>query len=202
MMNWKFLKYWSSFFLLVVLLSSCFQSEYTKLVKSELAKGIRKDSILLGINLGSTRNDFFGRCYDLNQQHLVIQGPTGSSVQYTFMDSTVHAKATSLRLLLFPSFDNKEVMTDMNLEFSYSGWAPWNRSLQSDSLKTKVIRLLTNWYGGNEFVTAHVKDTDVPVKVDGNRRVLVYVKDTQTIVVKVQDILHPKFDHFKKAEKN
>jgi len=162
------------------------------LVKSELAKGVRKDSILLGIRLGNTRNEFNGKCFDLNKQHLVMEGD-GHSVQYLFTDSLVHRKPTQIRLLFVPAFDDKEVITNMDLNFSYVAWAPWHRHFQADSLEKKVIKLLMLWYGGNEFVIANVGDNQVPVKVDGNRRVLVYRDDPQRVIVRIEDILHPKY---------
>jgi hypothetical protein len=51
------------------------------------------------------------------------------------------------------------------------------------------------WYKGNEFVIAHVQDTEQFVKLDGNRRVVIYKLDPERVVVKVQDILHPMFRH-------
>ena len=177
------------------LLVGCLQSDYTKLVKSELERGMRHDSLLLGIKFGDSRNDFYGKCFDLNKQHLVTQGPGSASVQYLLRDSSVHQDATSIRLLFYPTFDENDLIAQMNMEFSYPAWAPWNQKFQSDTLKAKTIELLMQWYGGNQFVVASVNNTEVPVKLDGNRRVLVYIKDAKTVAVAIQDILHPYFQH-------
>ncbi len=195
MMNLRFLKYSISLILVGLGLSGCFQSDYTKLVKAELDKGIRVDSLLLGINFGDTRDEFYGKCFDLNKQQLITQGPGGATVQYLFKDSLVHESPTDLRLLFIPVFDQNDVIIEMNLEFSYPAWAPWNELYQSDKLKEKVLKLLQHWYKGNEFITAEIDNNKVPVKLDGNRRMLVYLKDTQNVVVKVQDILHPRYRH-------
>jgi hypothetical protein len=176
-------------------LIGCFQSDYSKMVRSEIEKGVREDSLLLSINFGDTRNEFYGKCFDLNKKRLVTQGPANTSVQYLFDDSIVHKNPTQLRLLFFPEYDDKDRIAEMNMEFSYPGWAPWNKALQSDSLKIKTMQLLMHWYKGNEFVTANVNDAPMSVKVDGNRRVLVYIKDAQSVSVKVQDIFHPKYKH-------
>lgn len=206
MMISRFIKSPTSLLLFgVIVFFGCRQSDYTKLVKSELAKGVREDSILLGINFGDARNEFYGKCFDLNKKQLVSQGPNNTSVQYIFTDSLVHQEPIQIRLLFYPDFDDRDVISNMDMEFSYSGWAPWNKGLQSDSLKLKVIDLLMKWYGGNEFVIAHPDNNDVPVKLDGNRRILLYVKDTQSVLVRVQDILHPKFQHsisLKESEKS
>ena len=190
---WKFTKYPINLLILITILSGC-ESDYTKMVKSELAKGIRKDSILLGIRFGITHNEFNGKCFDLNKQHLVVEGE-GHSVQYMFTDSLFHRKPTQIRLLFVPAFDDKEILTHMDLNFSYVGWAPWNRQFQADSLEGKVKKLLMLWYGGNEFVMAKTEDKEIPVKLDGNRRVVVYRDDPQRVIVKVENILDPKYRH-------
>ena len=195
MTSWRFLRYPNSIFVLGLIMSGCIQSDYTKLVKSELAKGIRMDSVVFGINLGDTRDEYFGKCYDLNKQQLVSQGPFGGSVQHMFQDSLVHDEPTPMRMLFIPKFDDKDALIEMNLEFSYTAWAPWTEQYQSDKLKEKVLKWIMLGYKGNEFVTATIKDNDYPIKLDGNRRMVVYIKDEQNVVVKIQDILHPKHKH-------
>jgi len=192
---WKCIKSTGSFFALLLFFAGCVRSEYTKLVTEELEKGVRQDSLLFGIRLGDSQEDFFGKCYDLNQQQLITQGPSGSSVQYLFSDSSVHNQATRMRLLFYPTFDEKARIAEMKMEFSYQGWAPWNRALQSDSLQVKIMQMLELWYGGNEFIMVKLQGADVPVKVDGNRRILLDVKDAQSVRVMVQDMLHPMFAH-------
>jgi hypothetical protein len=197
MMNWRYIKYSISLFLLIETTVGCIQSDYTKLVKSELAKGIRKDSVLYGINFGDTQQDFYRKCTELNKMQLANQGPNGS-VQFNYKDSLVHKMPTDIKILMFTTFDQSKVISNVDLEMSYSGWAPWNRHLQSDSLTGKVMKLLTLWYKGNDFVIVNANDsTQIPVKLDGNRRILVMVKDPQSVLIKVQDILHPNFMHSK-----
>jgi hypothetical protein len=191
MMNWKFIKFLINIFIISFFLNGCVQSEHTKLIKSELAKGVRHDSILLGISFGDSQKEFRDKCFALNRQHLTTEGP-GFYVQYFFSDSLPHERSAMIRLLFKPDFDKNDLITDMDLKFNYMGWAPWNRPYQSDSLKVKVIRML-EWYKGNKFVIAHVGKEEIPVKVDGNRRILVFEEEPQTVVVRVQDILHPKY---------
>lgn len=188
------LKYCISGLLVSVILSGCFQSEYTRLVKSELAKGVRNDSLLFGIRFGDTRNEFYGKCFDLNRQQLVTAG-AGNNVEFIFSDSLFHKRPTNLSLLFYPSFDQNERISNMKMQFSYRAWAPWNRDLQSDSLIGKTEKILMKWYGGNSFIMAEVGDQRVLVKLDGNRRILLYIFDMQNVSVEVQDILNPVFKH-------
>lgn len=180
---------------MMVILSGCWQSDYTKLVKRELKKGVRQDSLVLGIYFGKTRDEFYGKCFDLNRDSLVTEGPNGATVQYLFTDSTVHDQPVPMRLLFIPQFDENDIINEMNFEFSYVAWAPWNDQFHSDKLILKVQQLLMEWYKGNAFVMAEINGQETPVKVDGNRRMIVYIKDAQNVVVKVQDILHPKYRH-------
>jgi hypothetical protein len=175
--------------------AGCFESDYTKLVRQELGRNIRMDSVVLGINLGDTREEFYGKCFDLNKDSLVTQGPDGATVQFFFSDSLFHDKPTPIRLLFIPRFDPADTIAEINMEYSYVGWAPWNRHLQSDTLFRKVQRMLLHRYGGNEFVFPEIAGNRTPVKVDGNRRMIVYVKDERNVVVKVQDLLNNMFKH-------
>ncbi len=180
------------FALLSLLAIGCVQSEYTKMVKSELAKGIRRDSILLGINFGDSQSIFREKCLELNKQHLTTQGE-GINIQYLLIDSMSSNVPLTVKILFRPEFDEKETLAAVELKFSYLGWAPWNRNLYSDSLKRRVINWLTTWYKGNKFVTAHANKSDIPVKVDGNRRILVYEDQPQYVVVRVEDLTSPSY---------
>jgi hypothetical protein len=191
---WRYIKYPINGVLLTLLLCSCFQSDYTKLVKSELGKGVRQDSLLLGIYFGETRNDFYGKCFDLNKQELATDGG-GGFVEYFFKDSLVHETITPIKFLFRPNFDSKNKLAEMILQLSYPGSTPSVPAYQSDSLGFKVEMLLKKWYRGNDFINVKLDNVDVPVKLDGNRRILIYKLDQQTVQVKIQDILHPIFKH-------
>jgi len=191
----KSLKFVSSSLLLSILLTGCFQSEYTRLVKKELASGIRKDSILLGINLGDSRETLYAKCTDLNKRQLITQGPGGFTILYFFKDSTFHPQSTSIKLLFSPIFDKQDTLAGMDLDFSYEGWAPWNKAYQSDSLELKLVKMLESNYKGNRFIEVKSKNVPLKVKLDGNRRMVLVKKNEQVVSLKVQDILHPKFRH-------
>jgi len=54
----------------------------------------------------------------------------------------------------------------------------------------KIMKLLMVWYG-EQICDRRRRGYKVPVKLDGNRRVLVYREDPQNVIVRIQDILHP-----------
>lgn len=191
MKNLKYIKY-ASVLAFAVLMIAC-DSDYTKMVKTELSKGERQDSLLLGVRFGNTREEFYGRCFDLNKQQIVTQGE-GFSVQYIIKDST-RSHPHNITLYFYPTFDSLNIIQGMDMEFFYPGWAMGSRELQSDSLRERVVSLLSEWYRGNDFKTIKINDERVPVKIDANRRIMVHIEDQQRVLVHVQDLLHPDYRH-------
>ena len=192
-MNLKYIKCASLVLVFAAGLMSC-DSDYTKLVKSELAKGVRQDSLLLGINFGTTREDYYGICFDLNRQKLVTQG-IGFSVQYNIKDSTTQQPPRDITMYFYPTFDTLSVINGMDMEFVYPGWGPAIRELQSDSLRSHVMELLHDWYKGNDFMIVKIDEKDTPVKIDANRRIMVLLEDEQRVLVHIQDLLSEAYRH-------
>lgn len=185
----------SFFFSVILFFSGCIKSEYTKLIERELARGQRQDSILLGISFGDTRIFYFDRCMKLNKEQLVVQGSSGTYVRFLPMDSVLWGLGRGIKMEFEAGFDAQERINEVKIQFSYLGWAPWNKHLQSDVLKPYVITQLEKWYNGNDFIGIVSNNDSLSVKVDGNRRVIVGLKDDQTVLVSIQDILHPRFKH-------
>ncbi|MDQ3394949.1 MAG: hypothetical protein M3512_12660 [Bacteroidota bacterium] len=183
--------------LLLISMMGCRESEYTRLVKNEHHNGLKKDSLLFNIAFGNSKSEFYNKCWELNKQELVTHAPSNQAVQYVILDSMVHDSPTKIMLYFFPTFDEQEIINGMNMEFSYLGWAPWNRQYQSDSLMMKVVQILEKWYGGNPFIYVDFENNPVkvPIKVDGNRRIIVRIKDTQTVMATIHDISHKEFKH-------
>ena len=98
MMHLRFLKLPVSLLVLIILVSGCFESEYTRLVKAEMKKGVRYDSLLMGLKFGDTRNHFQGVCFDLNKAKQISAGASGT-IQYIIKDSL-----TNLNFLIYNIF--------------------------------------------------------------------------------------------------
>src|SRR5665647_518676 len=157
---------------IAVIISACSCSpsggeQYDRLVKKELAKGTRVDSLFLGISFGMTSKTFYGYCWELNKKGIISDGSNNTMVLYK-IDSGLKYPAS---MNFYPDFlDNK--ISHMRVTFQYNAWAPWNKAQFSDSLLPDVLRFYKKWYpAGNEFIaiTDKVKGT-IYVKVDGNRR--------------------------------
>lgn len=165
------------------LLSSCAGDPYSDMKSKELESGVRFDSVFLGLELGMTRKEFFDRCWELNKQQLVKEGPANSSVQYKLKDELGLASV----MQFYPNF-HQDIAYEVQVSFYYEGWAPWNRHLYADSLQPKVTALLAEWYGGDFTELKNTKLGNVNVRMDGNRRILVGVRDDQIVDVSITDM--------------
>ena len=74
------------FFFCVVtgtMLMSCGEGyRYHRIMEKELARGVRYDTLFLGMYLGMTKKDFYTHCWALNKRGLIRQGPGNASVYY------------------------------------------------------------------------------------------------------------------------
>jgi hypothetical protein len=166
---------------LAFILSRCSKSEYTRLVERELAKGVRKDSLFLGLKFGTSKAEFYDRCTMLNKQHITTMGIRNSNVLYTIKDSV-----GVINMHFFPEFENDSIY-QMPLLFTYVNWSPWNRKTHPDSLLVKVTKIFANWYGSSFIKVRRDEQNDFAyVAVDGNRRITLFtsgemdVKGTMT----------------------
>lgn len=169
--------------ILILAVSAC-ESDYTKLVKNELASGVKNDSIFYSLRFGITKMEFFKICMDLNRKHLVTQGPSNKNVQVMLIPKDSTQSLKQIKMLFYGKFNSDHIMTGMDVTFSYDAWAPWNKDLQADKLLPVVQDTLLKWFPGNPFM----KVKDVLVKVDGNRQIELRQKSEKDVSVLIEDL--------------
>lgn len=170
-----------TFSLIGLLLTGCMGSDYSKLVKSEMEKGIVNDSLFLGLKLGQTQKEFFSICWKLNQEKVVTNGED-MFVRYKLPSQNKKNDTGDMNMLFYGIFDDEKVMTGMKLRFSYEGWSIWNKAVQADKLIYAVKDSLLSWYPGNEFLKVALEEKELWVKVDGNRRITIRPLDDKKFV--------------------
>jgi len=172
---------------LTFIILSC-ESDYSKLVKREFATGVKNDSLFFGMKFNDTQQDFFDICKELNSKKLVTHGPDNKFVQYFIKPNDENE--SSIQMLFYGIFDKERIMTGLNMRFSYSGWAPWNRQYYSDELIPKLQDTLLNWFPGNEFIKMDIKklSKEIFIKIDGNRQIKMYSLDDRVVTVKIEDL--------------
>lgn len=160
-------------------------SEYENLVKKELTRNIREDSLFLGIKFGMTSKEFFAHCWELNRRGLLTDGNDNTAVLYKLEKEMPYPASMNF----YPDFHNNKIYK-MRTDFSYDGWAPWNRHLFTDSLQLEVVKLYKKWYGENNFIQMNdsLRGT-LFVKVDGNRRIIIGKYDDRHVKVDYTDLL-------------
>ncbi len=171
------------------------KSEYRNMIEEGLASGIRADNLFLGIRMGMTNKEFFAHCWELNKQQLIKQGNSNTSVEYDMRE----LKQPAL-MNFYPTFHEGKIH-EMPVTFHYKAWAPWNKDLWADSLVQDVRVLMEGWYGGNPFVRFEHKGKGYRyVKVDGNRRIILWPEDDQYVKALYTDLtMEEALDAGKKA---
>lgn len=159
------------------------KTKYQTLVEQELASGIRQDTFLLGFHFGMPEMKFYSECWDYNQKGLIKEG---------LGDRTVYYKLPGLKhkgyFDFFPIFKNGKIQSFKGFT-AYDAWAPWNKHLWSEHLIEDTKELLELSYPGNEFfATNSPVEGKAYVKIDGNRRIVLYYKEESRVEVLVSDL--------------
>jgi hypothetical protein len=171
------------FIALVVLTGCSKKSEYQEMEARELAKGIRRDSLFLGLKFGMTAKEFFAHCWQLNKQGLVMEGASNTTVLYK-----THELKQPASMNFYPQFKNDKI-NKMPVTFSYDAWAPWNKHLFADSLQLDVLALFKKWYGEGFIAVHYPEKGTVYVKVDGNRRISIFKEGDMHVKALFTDLL-------------
>lgn len=183
------MKSWINLFLMILIglsISNCGQSEYQKLVESELASGVRNDSIVFDIHFGDTKKKFFDTCWKLNREGILQPGPKNLMVEYNIKSE----EGSDIKWLFYPIVDKDNLIKKMDMEFSYEGWAPFNEQYQPDKLLPVIKDTLEKWYPGNPFMEVPLEDKSYWAKVDGNRRITMRSDDKSAVQVVFVDMTH------------
>ena len=87
---------------------SCSTSEYHKLVKTELNKKIKFDSLFFDIKLGERKEDYFDKIWELNKKGIIFPA-TGEYGTLRYILKNENSSSDSLEIIMdfFPGFNKK-----------------------------------------------------------------------------------------------
>lgn len=146
--------------------------------------GERKyDSLFLGFYLGMEKKAFYDRCWEYNRQKVFTHGPTNQSVEYRL----AHEIDSPVYMRFYPSFYEDRIY-EMPVTFTYEYWAPWAPRFQADSLFTRMLPLFKKWYGPDFKELDHKTMGKVYYKMDGKRRINLFIKDDQFVMAVFTDL--------------
>ena len=144
----------------------------------------KSDSLFLGFHLGMAQKDFFDHCTELNKQQKITQGPGGTTnVEYRI----VGEYDSEISMRFFPTFIEEKIF-EMPVTYSYVAWAPWNRQYWAEELLPKVLEKYKEVYGDDFKLINHPTQGKVYYKIDGKRRINLFVKDEQHVQAVFSDL--------------
>lgn len=164
--------------ILLLFISGCIisgcspKTKYEHRLKKELASGVRYDSLFMGLYFGMPEKDFYTQCWKLNKKELIRQSDDNSRVLYEMRGELKYPA----NMEFYPKF-NQGLISEMPVEFTYKGWAPWNKKLSSDKLEIDVLRWYEKQYGKGFITVKHPTHGVAYVKIDGNRRITIFKQD-------------------------
>ncbi|MEL6388753.1 MAG: hypothetical protein AAFQ02_01215 [Bacteroidota bacterium] len=180
------------FWMMVICSMVACRSDYERYVLREQQATERVTELLFDLHIGQSQKDFYATCWELNKQEIISHGPNNQFAQYQIPAEELPGFDQSMRMLFYGIFDQEGTMQGMDIRFSCPNWSPWNKALQAKALAAHVQDYFMHLYGGNDFITIDIDDKDVKgyVKIDANRHILVYPKDAQQVVAKIEDMAH------------
>jgi hypothetical protein len=145
------------------------RAKYERRLNHELARGVRYDSLFLGLYFGMPEKEFYGHCWKLNHKGLIKQGETNTMAELQLTDELKYEAVMDF----YPKF-NQGKISEMPVSFKYKGWSPWNKTLSSDKLEIAVQKWYEKTYGRGFIKVKHPLHGMAYVKIDGNRRITIF----------------------------
>jgi uncharacterized protein YcfL len=176
--------------ILILFISGC-SSEYETLVKRELQKNQKVDSVFFNLRLGESKDIYHKKSWNLNNSRQVVQGRSYFYMKKVFSDSKIEKKRNDFALEFAGKFNTSKKLKLLDVKFYHLLWTPWNESYQAQSLLPRILDSLELWFPGNPFFEVETGSDSIPsmhVKVDGDRRFRVYVENSQDVAVKIDDL--------------
>jgi len=172
----------------ILLVNGCTpKTKYDRMLKQELASGIRHDSLFMGLYLGMPVKEFYTRCWQLNMKGLIRQGTRNMTVAYQIKDELKYPASVDF----YPEFTDGKI-SEMPVRYIYNGWAPWNKKLSADSLQVQVLKWCEKQYGDNFIEVKHPDKGIAFVKINGNRRISIFKENDMSVWVVYTDLLAKK----------
>ncbi len=175
-----------------VLMVSCgSEPTYDEVVKAELARTERFDSIAYGVNLGMTFDDFKWRCLLQNRAGVFKPNSTSNAVQLTFEEGFSYP----VHFEFFPAdiTGQYDIIEKYDATIKYRDFSQYNKEMSMEKLVKETINYFQKGYGGRNFFKVPKKgDPWVKynyVKIDGNRKIiLIPIYMGSELIVKFEDL--------------
>lgn len=160
------------------------RAKYDRKLSSELASGIRYDSLFMGLYFGMPEKEFYLHCWNLNKKGIIKQGASNTTVEY-FLKKELKYPG---KMDFYPRFNDGKIF-ELPVRFVYTGWAPWNKKLSSEKLQEDLLGWYEKTYGKGFIKVDHPKRGSAYVKINGNRRITIFREDELHVWAVFTDLL-------------
>ncbi|MGQ8338607.1 hypothetical protein ACUNWD_18770 [Sunxiuqinia sp. A32] len=178
--------------LVVVLVSSCSQKQdYESLRRTELAKGIRVDSLIYGVHLGMELKSFFDYCFNMNLQGKFKTNEKGTMLLFDLKDGF----SFPVYFELFPVIPGRsEAIYSYVGTIGYKNYSHYNKEFSIEKLLKETLAYFEANYKGNDFIKVPNENALLKykyIKIDGNRQITIDPTFTgQYLNVRFDDLNH------------
>jgi hypothetical protein len=162
----------TTYFLIILILSGCEWQRHNG----------KSTDLFLGIYLGMEKQKFYDHCWQLNKDSVAVQGPGNKSVEYRLPNPG----GPAILMHFYPNFYNDRIY-EMPVLYHYEAWAPWNRQYWAEALLDKIVQHYDTIYGKLNVLN-HRTMGKVYYRIDGKRRINVFVKDDQYVQAVFTDL--------------
>lgn len=159
-------------FILLLMMGCTGKPSYDELVSRELARGVKVDSLFHGIYFNMTMESFYDHSYKMNQKGIFFQNDLNVEVVVHYDEGYSHP----VDFVFFPEGPFRSIQR-MRGYMKYQKWSPFTKTLTAKKLQEEVRKNFETQYGGQKFIEIpHPKGfwPTAYVKVDGNRKILLY----------------------------
>tara|TARA_B100001057_G_scaffold368392_1_gene371889 strand:- start:161 stop:571 length:411 start_codon:yes stop_codon:yes gene_type:complete len=134
-----------------------------------------------------TKQQYYDRCTLLNKNKIITVGEYNFNPEQ-ILSSPINNK--KIKMSFSPNFKEKKIIEELELRFSFLGWSHWNTDYQSGVLINQVKDSLISWLPGNDFIEVSIDGIDKKplVKVDGNRRIILYKINSKDVIAKINNL--------------
>ncbi|MCG8308902.1 MAG: hypothetical protein MI975_16020 [Cytophagales bacterium] len=182
--------YWFSVLSIVVAaisLSCSSHVSYEEILREELSKEVREDSLFYGLYFNMTTPAFLDHCTLMNQRKIFYQNGFSSEVIIRFEDQLKFPAS----FVFHPNLE-KHLIQVLRGRFRYEGRNPFSKERGAEVLIKDLVKQFEEWYGGRKFIEIWPEEKWKPaiyVKVDSNRKItLEQDVDTGEVYVVYEDL--------------
>lgn len=169
------------------------EPSYEELVRQELNRGLRYDSIIYGVYLGMSYDEFTRYCFEQNQRGVFRPNETGNAVQVTWTEGFDFP----VKFEFFPAevTDKFAPINRYQASVRYRDYSHYNPDMTVANLLSETLAFYKQGYGGHDFLRVPQDDPWVKyhyVKVDGNRKITVTASPVGSkLVIYFEDLSSP-----------